>query len=63
MVPGRSLESAFKIDGQVVKDTSGGLPTEHERCAQLAADTLRKALQDYFAGKRTPWKNMYNRNM
>ena len=59
MVTGKSVQSAFKIDGQTLKDRLGGLPQEHEHCAQLAADTLRVAVRDYFAGKRTPWKKMY----
>ena len=59
MVAGKLVLDAFRIDGEVVKKSLGGLPQEHEHCAQLAADTLHEALRDYLAGKRTPWKKMY----
>jgi nitrogen fixation NifU-like protein len=37
----------------------GGLPEEDVHCAQLAAETLRRALADYLYQKRTPWKKHY----
>jgi len=37
----------------------GGLPEEDVHCAQLAAETLRRALADYLYQKRAPWKKHY----
>jgi nitrogen fixation NifU-like protein len=39
----------------------GGLPEEDVHCAQLAAETLRRALADYLYQKRTPWKKHYRK--
>jgi nitrogen fixation NifU-like protein len=37
----------------------GGLPEESVHCAQLAAETLRRAMADYLYQKKTPWKKHY----
>ena len=37
----------------------GGLPEEDVHCAQLAAETLRRALADYSYQKKAPWKKNY----
>ncbi len=37
----------------------GGLPESDIHCAQLAAETLRRALADYLYQKRDPWKKHY----
>jgi nitrogen fixation NifU-like protein len=37
----------------------GGLPQSDVHCAQLAAETLRRALADYLNHKRAPWKKHY----
>jgi len=34
----------------------GGLPESDVHCAQLAAETLRRALADYLHQRNTPWK-------
>jgi nitrogen fixation NifU-like protein len=39
----------------------GGLPPEDVHCAQLAAETLRRALADYLYKKRSPWKKHYQK--
>lgn len=37
----------------------GGLPQSDVHCAQLAAETLRRALADHLYQKRAPWKKHY----
>jgi nitrogen fixation NifU-like protein len=37
----------------------GGLPQPDVHCAQLASETLRRALADYLYQKGTPWKKHY----
>lgn len=39
----------------------GGLPPSDVHCAQLAAETLRRALADYLYKKRAPWKKYYRK--
>jgi nitrogen fixation NifU-like protein len=39
----------------------GGLPEESVHCAQLAAETLRRALADYLYKKNAPWKKDYRK--
>lgn len=39
----------------------GGLPESDLHCAQLAAETLRRALADYLYQKRAPWKKHYRK--
>lgn len=36
-----------------------GLPQSDHHCAQLAAETLRRAIADYLANKGAPWKKLY----
>ncbi len=40
----------------------GGLPEADVHCAQLAAETLQRALADYLYKKRTPWKKHYQKS-
>ena len=39
----------------------GGLPESDVHCAQLAAETLRRALADYLYQKRAPWRKLYRK--
>jgi nitrogen fixation NifU-like protein len=39
----------------------GGLPESDVHCAQLAAETLRRALADNLYHKKSPWKKHYRR--
>ncbi len=45
MAEGKSVEEASKITGSALIDFLGGLPTENTHCADLAANTLRGALE------------------
>ena len=38
-----------------------GLPKDDVHCAQLASETLRRALADYLYKKRSPWKKHYRK--
>lgn len=44
--------------GEILKRL-GGLPDADTHCAQLAAETLRRALADYLYHKKDPWKKNY----
>ena len=46
---GRSLDEALATEQQNVLQALGGLPTEWEHCALLAANTLKEACRDHAA--------------
>jgi len=47
MAKGKNLEEAMKITRQDVADELGGLPPIKMHCSNLAADALKKAIEDY----------------
>ena len=47
MVKGKPLSEAEKITDQAIADALGGLPIPKIHCSLLAADALKKAIQDY----------------
>lgn len=47
MVKGKSLEEAYKITNQQVADELGGLPAIKMHCSNLAADAIKKAIENY----------------
>jgi nitrogen fixation NifU-like protein len=47
MVKGKSLTEAEKITNQAIVDILGGLPPAKIHCSVLAAEALKKAIQDY----------------
>ena len=55
MVKGRTLDEALRISNKAVADALDGLPPAKMHCSNLAADALRKAIQDYYERpERTP---------
>ena len=47
MAKGKTLEEAEKISNMDIVDLVGGLPPQKVHCSVLAADALRKAIEDY----------------
>lgn len=47
MIKGKPLKEVEKITNKKVVDTLGGLPSSKLHCSVLAADALRKAIEDY----------------
>ena len=47
MVKGKSLKEAEKISREEIAKELGGLPKAKIHCSVLAADALRKAIDDY----------------
>jgi nitrogen fixation NifU-like protein len=45
---GRDLEDAAAIEGADILELLGGLPSDKEHCAHLAAQTLREAVRGYW---------------
>ena len=51
LAKGKTLEEALKITNKAVADELGGLPTPKMHCSNLAADALKKAIEDYKSKK------------
>jgi nitrogen fixation NifU-like protein len=47
MVKGRSLKEALRISKKAIAEALGGLPPEKLHCSVLAADALKKAIENY----------------
>jgi nitrogen fixation NifU-like protein len=47
MVKGKTLDEALKLTRNDVANELGGLPAYKMHCSNLAADALRKAIEDY----------------
>ncbi len=47
LAKGKTLEEALKITNEKVAEELGGLPTLKMHCSNLAADALKKAIEDY----------------
>lgn len=59
---GKSFTQALaSVSANEILKKLGGLPEEDVHCAQLAAETLRRALADYLYQKRTPWKKHFRK--
>lgn len=59
MAEGETVANAMRIDAGTIALALGGLPATHEHCAELAVETLRKAIQDYLFRGNEPWKKLY----
>ncbi len=53
LVKGKTLEEAEKISRNTVADALDGLPPVKMHCSNLAADALRKAIEDYRGKTKT----------
>ena len=47
LVKGKTLDEALKLTRNDVANELGGLPSYKMHCSNLAADALRKAIEDY----------------
>ncbi len=47
LAKGLPLEEVLDLDADAVRSALGGLPPEHDHCAQLACDSLHAACEDY----------------
>jgi nitrogen fixation NifU-like protein len=62
LASGKSLiEALGAVSAAEILKILGGLPEDSLHCAQLAAETLRRALADYLYRKNDPWKKKYRK--
>ncbi|MBN1157653.1 iron-sulfur cluster assembly scaffold protein [Candidatus Woesearchaeota archaeon] len=52
MVRGKTLDEALKVTNKNVVNELGGLPPAKIHCSVLAADALKKAIEDYRKNKK-----------
>jgi nitrogen fixation NifU-like protein len=52
MAKGKTIDEALKITNRIVADELGGLPSVKMHCSNLAADALKKAIEDYKKNKK-----------
>jgi nitrogen fixation NifU-like protein len=58
----KSLAQALGlVSADAILKRLGGLPESDVHCAQLAAETMRRALADYLYQRKAPWKKYYRR--
>jgi len=62
LIKGKTIGEVLSISQQDILGALGGLPEDHQHCALLAADTLKKAAKDYLAFQREPWKRAYRKH-
>lgn len=55
------IEALGKVNAEEILKILGGLPEADVHCAQLAAETLRRALADYLQRRNAPWKKHFSR--
>jgi nitrogen fixation NifU-like protein len=55
------VEALGAVSARGILELLGGLPEEDVHCAELAAETLRRALADYLAHRNSPWKKSYRK--
>jgi nitrogen fixation NifU-like protein len=55
------IEALGAVNSRGILEVLGGLPEADVHCAELAAETLRRALADYLAHKNEPWKKVYKK--
>ncbi|NLZ39108.1 MAG: Fe-S cluster assembly scaffold protein NifU [Firmicutes bacterium] len=51
MVKGKSISDALKVTNKQVAEELGGLPAPKMHCSNLAADALKKAIENYQANR------------
>ncbi|RLE10690.1 MAG: iron-sulfur cluster assembly scaffold protein [Candidatus Aminicenantes bacterium] len=55
------VEALALVSADEILKRLGGLPEEDVHCAQLAVETMRRALADYLFQKKQSWKKLYRK--
>ncbi len=61
IVKGRNVSQAMSIHENDIFKILGDLPEDNRHLPLLVTNTIKKALQDYLALKKEPWKKAYRR--
>jgi len=65
MIKGKPLSEAEKLTNKAIAESLGGLPPVKMHCSVLAADALKRAIEDYYEKnpKARPAKGAGNNNL
>ena len=55
------IEALGAVSSRGILELLGGLPEADVHCAELAAETLRRALADFLSHRHEPWKKGYRK--
>jgi len=55
------IDALGAVSARGILELLGGLPEADVHCAELAAETLRRALADHLAHRNAPWKKDYRK--
>jgi nitrogen fixation NifU-like protein len=55
------IEALGAVSSRGILELLGGLPEADVHCAELAAETLRRALADFLSHRNEPWKKGYRK--
>ena len=55
-------QALARVSANEILKRLGGLPEADVHCAQLASETLRRALADYLYHKSSSWKRHYRKS-
>jgi len=61
IIRGENMAQALAINQDDILNALGGLPENNHHCAQLAANAVRAAIQNYIAIRKEPWKKAYRK--
>jgi len=61
IIKGEDVAQALAINQDDILNALGGLPESNHHCAQLAANAVKAAIQDYIAIRKEPWKKAYRK--
>lgn len=62
LVEGKTFTEALAlVSAEEILKNLGGLPEADVHCAQLAAETMRRALADYLYQKKHSWRKIYRK--
>ncbi len=59
LAEGKSLSDAMHISPDEISRRLGGVSPSHVHCTELAADAVRKAVEDYLRRGKETWKKLY----
>jgi len=61
IIKGEEVAQALAINQEDILKALGGLPEGNHHCAQLAANAVKAAIQDYITIRKEPWKRAYRK--
>ena len=61
LAEGKTVREALKVRAREIADALDKLPEGNLHCAELAAETLRTAVEDSLIVQKQPWKKLYRR--